>query len=117
MTVLFFGCKDRMGHHHWDVNGNAIDDHAATPWGVRIDSAAFLPRTTSNTGAARLWHLDGWTALCWHDRTVDPRPGSMGALLVDEVHSAEECVALLSEHFPEIAARFAEHPIAVAADG
>lgn len=48
---------------------------------------------------------DGFTVIQWWDRTQgDHRPNSNSTILLESVHTSEEMLAALAEHFPHVLA-------------
>lgn len=83
---VYFGCWGGKGHYFWNARGdrtmayrNAIE---GLPW-QSVDGC-LTPTSSREQGAAALHHEQGWTALAWHDYTVDSRPGSNSALFMPE---------------------------------
>lgn len=100
---IFFGCLNDKGHYFYESErgyGN-LPIPEGFPWGYEVDGK-LQPHPGWNQGHARLHHKDGWTALAWWDMTVDKRPASCSALLVNEIHTFEEMVQLLKTTYPSV---------------
>lgn len=119
MTTYFFGCiNGRSGHYLWRPSGvryESIRHQGVLPW-TDIDAAlcpgkrplrsrlyAVVDNYVENgeqvEGWAALHHRDGWTALAWWDRSVDPRYGSNAALFAPGNLTADQVLAVGREHF------------------
>jgi hypothetical protein len=105
--VYFFGCwNDDTGHYLHEPTGRSVHRGTdATPWGMSIDGV-LPPAGPDVQGRCLLHHKDGWTALAFWDRSVDTRPGSNAALLVEGEFSFEDMVDLFVRHFPGVLKRF-----------
>lgn len=110
----------RAGHHLYTPTGYG---HASElPWpkrdldgGLLWNAGAWIERGTNRwrepstsaevQGEAALRHKAGWTALAWWDFTGDRRGGSNSVVMVDQVRTFDEMLALFAMHFPAQAAR------------
>ena len=105
-NVYLFGCRyGEAGHFWWPrrMTGSSIGGPVGFPW-ERVDGA-LTPKHSATQGAAALHHLNGWTALAFHDFLIDSRGGSNTVIAIDAEVSAEEAIALALAAFPDIAAR------------
>jgi hypothetical protein len=50
-------------------------------------------------------HKDGWTAIAFWDRSLDKRPGSSSAFILEGTHSFEDMLETAREKFADIFAR------------
>lgn len=108
MTVarlLFFGCWDRLGHYLHTHAGRTVGP-SASPWGFSIDAGLLDQQAPQVEGVAVVVQRDGWTAISFWDRSVDTRPGSNAAFLVDELVSGEDLLGRARATFPAVFARF-----------
>lgn len=104
--VYLFGCRyGQAGHFWWPrrMKGTAIGGPVGFPW-ERVDGA-LTPKDRARQGSAALHHLNGWTALAFHDYLIDSRPGSNTVIAVNAEVTAEDAIALALAHFPDIAER------------
>jgi hypothetical protein len=127
----YFGCLRRGDGHRLYEPGDVPCRHDGSgvlrygPAGVHVDGT-LAPRVKYGDGGAKIvWgayggipvytpecpegefllhHLDnGFTAMAWWDRQQgDRRPNSNSVLLYAGKHSADEMVAALREHFPQV---------------
>ena len=102
MRVYYFGCDGQAGHYmHLP---NMLTDWKfldSNPWGWKIDYEILKGRE----GQYVLTHKDGWTALSFHDYTVDQRPGSNSSFLAEGEYTRDQMFGIAWEHFPSIAKR------------
>ncbi len=95
-----------MGHHLYDHTMTRVWG-SRTPYGfpcrrTALDGA-FLPRAPRQIeGLASLWHVQGWTILCFWDRSGDSRSNSNSAFVLEGHHNFDESVAIASTTFPQI---------------
>lgn len=116
MTAYFFGCHTgRVGHYLWRVRAGRYEmttHKGLLPW-QNIDGALCLGADHNGyaepyrqvEGAAKLHHLDGWTALAWWDRSVDNRNGSNAALFAPGTLDVEQVLSAGRTHFPSFMSR------------
>jgi hypothetical protein len=129
-VILFFGCRNESKGHYLfdrrmdtprypDPEGHGfLQGFRIIPWNVNIDSG-LAPRTSSKSEAPNgvagfhqnvAWvGAPGevvWSALAWWDNSVDTRPGSNCAFLVDRRCTPAELLAEARAAFPQIFARF-----------
>lgn len=112
--VYYFGCGRGHGHHWFAPNpagtGTQWYSSSAIASAMRtvfpdID-AGFSPYAKKFVeGEAKLSRVRGWTVLAWWDNSVDARPNSNSALVVDLDRDFDQMVALLAIHFPEVSLR------------
>lgn len=134
--ILFFGCWtnpagfNEAGHFFRANNGDTRVRHRKgdgtlndqpeqlVPWGFKVDGE-LAPRTTDRSQARNGWagyHQaiswvdapaeEAWSLLSWWDNSVDSRPGSSCAFMVDRRATPEEILAEARTAFPQIFARF-----------
>ncbi|HWL39400.1 MAG TPA: hypothetical protein VNO75_04105 [Gemmatimonadaceae bacterium] len=112
--VYYFGCGTRRTGHYWFLpdparaemnSSSAVDDAMRTVFGVQIDSGFAPDDGPQVEGEARLARIHGWTVLAWWDRSMDTRPNSNSALVIDAQRDFDQMLALLAEHFPIVAKR------------
>jgi len=103
--MFYFGCWNGLrGHYLHKARGFEVSIER-TPWGRSIDGM-LAPAGPRVQGLATLAHKGGWTALAFWDNTVDQRPGSNSAFLVEGIKTFDEMVAMAKETFPEVWGRF-----------
>ena len=110
MTVWFFGCRRIYGHCFWDPSGigklrdsQALLGPEGIPW--RTVDGALTPKDLMHQGAWALRHHQGWTALAFHDYTIDSRPKSNSVFISDEILSWIEIVKAAAPAFPDVVER------------
>lgn len=107
MTAYFFGPRGRPGHYWWGETGREeLDGPKGLPW-TAFDGR-LTPKNVKRQGLAALHHLDGWTALAFHDYTSDGRPGSNCAFVFDETLDFDEVMVRARELWPKDLARIGE---------
>lgn len=114
--TVYFGAVERAGHYYWSRGrggypvsaGGRGDYDKLTPWGLKVDGGLPFPRgqTPNEQGEAHVFHLDGWTALAFPDRSVDSRGGSWSVYCIPAVIDGHEALAIAREAFPPIFARY-----------
>lgn len=105
--VLYFGCIGEAGHYLWNHRGRQTTDWASIqPWGEEVDGGLAPQDNGERQGEALLHHKGGWTAIAFWDRSVDSRPGSNSAFLVDREVGFDVAVTLAKTNFPAVWARF-----------
>lgn len=125
-TVLYFGAIGRAGHYVWMNEHQTSRDHwnAVGPW-KQIDGALTPGRrsrsgrleTRGEQGDAALHHKDGWTALAFHDFTVDERGGSNSAFFVHRADlTADEVLDAARAVFPRVVERVGEITVRAGGD-
>lgn len=80
----------------WTAQGMTREERSRLSWGTEeFDQGVFM-----------LHKLDtGFTAIQWWDRTQgDTRPGCNSTVLLEGEHTAEEMLAALAKHWPEVLA-------------
>lgn len=110
MQIFYFGCWDDTGHYLWTPQGDRQSKRTLQydqPWGFALDGGiqpkeGIYCRGKGIPHNAVLCHNDGWTALTFHDNTVDTRPGSVSVFLVQAVIDDKAIRDLAREHFPKI---------------
>lgn len=99
---VYFGCRSGLGHF-FHVKGQRRRSLSATECGLpwpKVDQK-LTPKSSTNQGDAALHHLDGWTAIAWHDYRIDSRPGSNGAAFLPTPDlTFDEAVELARATFP-----------------
>lgn len=111
--VLYFGPLNRPGHYLFDrEDGYCIHGPEDFPWcgGSGIDGV-LQPGCYQNRwgrwehgreieGEALVHHKDGWTALSFWDRSIDPRPASNSTYFARGALTFAEIVELAKQHYP-----------------
>lgn len=137
--ILFYGCwtspdgHSDTGHYFRAKNGDRLSSgqrwrtlESLVPWGLKVDG--FLaPRTTNGAQAvngivgyhqAISWvdcpGEEAWSLISWWDNSVDDRPGSNCAFMVNRRASLREILAEARDAFPQIFLRF-KYPIVLPA--
>lgn len=100
----YFGCIGGSGHYMFHASGSPRLSYFQQPW-QKLDGG-LQPTGQQVQGPALLHHKDGWTALCFWDRSVDGRPGSNSNFLSTGNHTFEEMIELAKKYFPMVMARF-----------
>lgn len=104
--AVFFGCYDEAGHLPYTPDGHLLSYlvfQRIIPWS-RVDGA-LAPADDTGQGAAAVHHKNGWTALAFHDYTVDDRPGSNGVVFLRGELDNTEVFAAAVAAFPSVMAR------------
>lgn len=112
---LYFGCWRAVGHHLRTVSGRDVwrDCRALLPW--RVIDGVLTPLGNRDQGAAALHHLDGWTAIAWHDYTVDSRGAANSVVFLPGTFTFAEALLAAREAFLHVLARQPCAPFEVAA--
>lgn len=107
-VMFYYGPWDRPGHFLFDEAGSKVG-HNHLPWGYSIDGAlqpgCYLDRCRwdhrgpQNEGEALLHHKEGWTALCFWDRSVDERMGCNSNYFAKGIFTFEEMVEMSRVRF------------------
>lgn len=104
--VYYFGCNREPGHYWFEPGMRSTKDR------LPIIDGMFCPMDSEAEGPAQLVYLTpgqyrkAWTLIAFWDRTVDGRPGSNSAFMVEGTVSFEEAVAHSRAAFPSIWSRF-----------
>lgn len=111
-VIFYFGCLRESGHYLWLPSGSRTvadyDQRLPVTFPCRLstlDSGFLPPRAPQDEGVARIWQTDGWTILAFWDRSVDSRPGSNSAFVLEGDLSFEEATAAARGAYPEVWAR------------
>lgn len=117
--MFYFGPWDRAGHYFFDERGRNIDVYkiAGFPFGHRGDRVMVDGRLQPGSpdpndrlrrrtrpeieGEALLHHVNGWTALCFWDRSVDKRGACNSNYFAEGNFSFEEMVAMAKTRFAQ----------------
>jgi len=110
-----FRARERVSYfgNHMHIDGSLAprSDHGRIVWaaqGVTREERSRLSWETKecDQGVFLLHNLDtGFTAVQWWDRTQgDTRGGCNSTVLLEGNHTAEEMLAALAEHWPEVLA-------------
>ena len=108
--MFYFGPWDRPGHYFFSENGRPIYDypHPEVPWkkvdGVLQPNCTEVPwkRTDPEIeGEALLHHKDGWTALCFWDRSIDTRMGCNSNYFAKGTFTFEQMIEMAKTRFAE----------------
>jgi hypothetical protein len=115
--MFYFGPWDGPGHYLVNESGHSVrdKDRGTFPWNewgeggkptidgrlqprepklYSYDKGAELPQ-----GIAALHHLDGWTALCFWDRSVDTRGACNSNYFAEGIFTFEEMVEIAKTRF------------------
>lgn len=110
MKSYYFGCRNTggMGHFLIDEFGESkgLELLKKLPWGLSIDGGLCEKDYGQSEGIAQIHHKDGWTVLAFWDRSVDTRPNSNSAFIVDKIMNFDQMIDLAKEKFPSIWARY-----------
>jgi len=116
--MFYFGPWDQAGHYFFDEHGNSVNEALVPqfPFGhygvrkVRVDGrlqpgcpdpSDRLQRRTrpESEGEALLHHIQGWTALCFWDRSVDGRGGCNSNYFAEGTFTFEQMVEMAKARF------------------
>jgi hypothetical protein len=117
MTRMFyFGPWDRAGHYLHDERGNHVyrrEQLGSFPWdemsadhGIdgQLQPGCYKKfdhwrSGEQREGEALIHHKNGWTALCFWDRSVDTRGGCNSNYFAEGTFTFDEIVAMAKERF------------------
>lgn len=107
MKCYYFGCYRDVGHFLRDSISKRITEEVlkSNPWRYSIDSG-LCPKTTTLEGKCTLNKKDGMTCISFWDYSIDKRPGSNSAFLVEGDYDFLTMIELFKEKFPEVVSRF-----------
>lgn len=115
--MFYFGPWDQSGHYLCDEHGRRVrlEHRGAFPWnengvtGMPMIDGALQPRKPSEyrhskgeelpQGVAALHYLNGWTALCFWDRSVDKRGACNSNYFAEGIFTFDEMVAMAKTRF------------------
>lgn len=107
-VMFYYGPWEQPGHFLFDEAGFKVG-HNPIPWGYSIDGVlqpgCYLDRCRwehrgpQNEGEALLHHKDGWTALCFWDRSVDERMGCNSNYFAKGIFTFQEMILMASTWF------------------
>lgn len=116
--MFYFGPWDRAGHYFFDERGCSIDEDCtpgfpfghSSPKQIMVDGRLqpgcpdpndrLHRRTRAEIeGEALLHHLQGWTALCFWDRSVDSRGACNSNYFAEGIFTSEEMIAMAKLRF------------------
>lgn len=102
--VYYFGCLDQIGHFLHKPGGSRWRKLGEQEEGMPFRSldGPFTAKTTRAQGAALIHHVDGWTVLDIHDRTVDSRGNSHSAFVFHGEVSLSAMLKLARRDWPDI---------------
>lgn len=101
--AYFFGCWSEKGHYLYDEHARTVSDRL--PWFEAGLDGSFQPRP-EQWGSSRLWWTEGpWTVFAFWDRTVDGRPSSCAAFVLEGILTRSDCYAIVAKRFPAIWSR------------
>ncbi len=101
-TMYYFGPWDRAGRYLHDEKLSRIWPGRIGPWPPAfLDGGLLLKDKSEPEGLALLWHVEGWTALAFWDRTLDTRMASCSVYLADQTLTFDEIVALAKVKFKD----------------
>jgi hypothetical protein len=109
--IFYFGCHRGPGHYLYEIQqGRFITSRhpeVMLPPCFRPEAIdqKIQPVTNHRQGAAALIQAQNFTALSWHDFTVDSRPGSSSTLICSGTLSFDEMLAVLRLHLPSVSDR------------
>lgn len=103
--MFYFGCWNDIGHYLHDRHGVSVRSAGPFDPSKNIDGI-FVPMSTKeDERLLNLAHTNGWTVLAMWDRSVDARPGSNAAFLVEGMLTEMGMRALAIRDFPRIVER------------
>lgn len=106
----YFGCYRHSGHFLWDRNLSGVRGYSEKknfPFRWESLDAGFLSQGIPQIeGHGNLIYINDWTIISFWDRSVDSRPGSNSAFIVDKKYELQEFFSKASEVFPSVWERF-----------
>lgn len=117
--MFYFGPWDQAGHFLFDERGRIVrdEDRGSLPWhemgygGKPTIDGTLQPRGPKSypnspyegpelpQGVAALHHLNGWTALCFWDRSVDTREACNSNYFAEGTFTFEQMVEMAKTRF------------------
>ena len=107
MNVFYFGCWNTPGH--FLVKPGGVHVHKAGPFDAGRIDGFFTPASEADL-TATITHIKGWTIMAMWDRSVDTRPGSNCAFIMEGIHNFEAMLEAARKSFPHIVARLTGEP-------
>ena len=110
MKVFYFGCWGQPGHYAraaGTAKRYSAEEHEfceKNPWGYEIDGG-LCPKGPEIQGRALVHHKDGWTAMCFCDRSVDKRGKCNSGFFAEGTWSFSAMLEIAKKHFPEVISR------------
>lgn len=108
--MFYFGPWDRAGHFFFDENGRSVSDYPRYPVPWQAVDGVLQPKCDPKDpyrireeveGEALLHHKDGWTALCFWDRSVDKRGACNSNYFAEGTFTFEQMVEMAKRRFSE----------------
>ncbi len=105
MSITVMGCKGPMAGHYFHTPGQrrSLDVPDGCPW-EQIDGH-LTNKVDRRQNSWAIHHKDGWTALAFHDYSIDSRPGSNTVVLLDYSADYDQAFAAFALAYPEWVAR------------
>lgn len=113
-TVYYYGPLDAPGHQFFDESGSKVysNDKKGLPWKEWDIDGKLQPGCSPHPrdgrwehagpeieGEALLHHKDGWTAISFWDRSVDPRGACNSTYIAEGTFTFEQMVELAKTRF------------------
>lgn len=99
--MFYFGPWDRPGHFLVGEHGSHVPYKNECPWTPDQIDGILQPKDSQAEGRALLHYKDGWTALSFHDRSVDTRGGCNSTYFARGVLTFDEIVLMAKTRFAE----------------
>lgn len=107
MRCFYHGCIGGAGHYLWDAGPHKCWSGGGLPFRASILDAGLLdPQREQAEGVVRRVVIAGWTVLAFWDRSIDSRPGSNSAFVVEGEHSTADALQVAKQNFPAVFERF-----------
>lgn len=122
MTILYLGVwPGSTGHFVYSPKARlSMRDAPKTPWGKQgisiEDDVVFqvmepVPRSRRQEiqGVRHIEQKEGWTLICWWDRSGDPRHGSLSAFALEGILDGDVAELRARDAFPQVFTRMDRH--------
>lgn len=107
-NVAFFGCWDRAGHFIYGTDGMTLRSFG--PFVPESLDGTLLRNGHRIPGQVDVTCFKDYTVIAFEDYTVDRRPGSNGAFIVEGwALTRQQCWKAAEERYPHIIARLRGH--------
>jgi hypothetical protein len=106
--VAFFGCWNQAGHYLHDESGNNLQSFG--PFIVESLDGVLLKHGYRIPGQVDVVCFKDYTVIAFEDYTVDRRPGSNAAFIVEgHALTRQECWKAAEAMFPQVVKRLRGH--------
>jgi hypothetical protein len=113
VNCLYFGCIGGLGHRVHTPGGKQISESNLDncPWSIG-EMELLPPKGISQRQFEASYHTkNGWSAIAYWDRTVDPRMNSKSVFMVEGEFNFEQVVEIMCRKFPGVIHRTGTIPI------